>query len=108
MNYKCKNCGCEKVYAKPQGRRMGVYCAECNSWIAWTTYTKMKEIYKQIGSDDLNDHVSMRHIQKYGGATTMKCSKCDCLLYNSCEPRVRCQFDLVNAKYCPNCGRELI
>jgi len=108
MEFKCTNCGSTKVYAKPQGRRMGVYCAECNSWIAWTTYSKMKDIYKQIESEDLPDNVAMRNIFKRSGVTTMKCSKCDCLLFNSCQPKVKGQFDLVNANYCPNCGRELI
>lgn len=108
MEYKCKNCNGNKVYAKPQGRRMGVYCAECNSWIAWTSYHNMKEIYKQIAEEDLNEKIAIRNLSKYGGVITMKCSKCNCLLYDSSQPRAEGQFDLVNAKYCPNCGRELI
>ena len=108
MEFKCTNCESTKVYAKPQGRRMGVYCAKCNSWIAWTTYSNMKEIYKTIELEDLNDNVSLRDIFKRSGITTMKCSKCGCLLYNSCKPKVQGQFNLVNAKYCPKCGRELI
>lgn len=108
MNYKCQECGCEKVYAKPSGRRMGVYCSNCNSWICWTTYSKMTELYKKIEEQDLNDNVAIRKIFKRSGVTRMNCSKCGCLLYNSCYSSPEGQFDLVNAKFCPNCGRELI
>lgn len=108
MEYKCVQCGNHTVYAKPNGRRMGIYCSKCNSWIAWTTYAKMCEIYKTIEEQPLNDDVAIRKIFKRSGITTMKCSKCDCLLYNSCKTRPQGQFDLVNAKFCPNCGRKLI
>ncbi len=108
MEYKCSKCGCDKVYAKPEGRRMGVYCADCDNWIAWTTYSKMCEIYKTLDEASLNDRISPRKIFKKNGVTKMLCSKCNCLLYNSCVPKQKGQFDLVNAKYCPKCGRELI
>lgn len=108
LEYKCSKCGCEKVYAKPQGRRMGVYCSDCNSWICWTTYKKMTEIYKNIDEESLNDKVAIRKIFKRSGVTRMTCSKCQCLLYNSNYPKVVGQFDLVDAKFCPKCGRELI
>lgn len=108
MEFKCPKCENTKVYAKPQGRRMGVYCSNCSSWIAWTTYSNMKKIYKQIKLEDLPDNIAMRDIFKRNKITTMKCSKCSCLLYNSCQPKAKGQFDLVNANYCPNCGRELI
>lgn len=107
-NFKCKKCGCDKVYAIPSGRRMGVYCAECNEWIAWTSYRKMREIYSAIDENSLNDKVAIRKIFKKRGITTMRCSKCDCLLYDSSTPKIQGQFDLVNAKFCPRCGRGLI
>ena len=108
MNYKCPKCGDTEVYAKPNGRRMGVYCLKCNSWISWTTYSQMCEIYKQLENKDLNDDISIRKIRKRNGYTTMECSKCGCLLYNSCSSRPQGQFDLVNAIACPKCGRKLI
>ena len=107
-NYQCPQCGCENVYAKPNGKRYGVYCSDCNAWICWATYKKMINIYKQIKEEELNDEVSIRRIFKRNGVTRMNCSKCDCLLYNSCSPKITGQFDLVNANYCPNCGRKLI
>ena len=108
MKYKCKECGSEKVYAKPSGRRMAVYCSDCNSWICWTTYKKMIEIYKKLEEQDLPDNVAIRRIYKRSGITRMNCSKYNCLLYSSCYNSPEGQYDLVNAKYCPECGRELI
>ena len=108
MEYKCPNCGCERVYAIPKGARQGVYCADCNKWICWTTFRKMKEIHANLDSDDLNDDVSLRKITKKNKITKMSCEKCGCLLYNSNYPKVEGQFDLVNAIYCPKCGRKLI
>lgn len=108
MNFKCDECGGEKVYAKPTTRRIGIYCADCNKWICWTTYKKMMELRKEMKPEELNDNVALRKIHKHSGITKMTCSKCDCLLYNSCYSSPEGQFDLVNAKYCPHCGRELI
>ena len=108
MTYECRKCGSHKVYAAPQNNRMGVYCADCNEWICWTTYAKMKEILADLKKEDLNDSVSLRHIKRYGRNTTMRCSKCDCLLYDSSDVVPRIQFNLVHAKYCPFCGRKLL
>lgn len=108
QDYKCKKCGCNKVYAKPSSRRIGIYCSNCDTWICWTTYQKMRELYKEKSLENLNDKVTLKKITKYGGITTMRCSNCECLLYNSCMPKVQGQFDLVNAKFCPKCGRVLL
>ena len=108
MEYICPECGHNKVYVKPNGRRMGVYCADCNTWITWCTYKIAQSIYEEMKSQPLNDKVALRKIAKRTGITTMRCSKCDCLLYNSSFPKVLGQFDLVNARFCPTCGRELL
>lgn len=106
--YQCKECGSYNVYAKPGGRRSGVYCADCDKFICWVEYEEVRELYnKKIEESCLDDTVAQKKILKRSGITTMRCSKCDCLLYNSCKPKVRSQFDLVNAKFCPKCGRML-
>jgi len=87
---------------------MGVYCLDCGAWIAWAKYSEMIEIYKNISDDELNDRLAKRKIYKRSGITNMKCSKCHCLLYDSRYPKTIGQFNLVDAKYCPRCGRELI
>lgn len=87
---------------------MKVYCSDCNEFISFTTYKKMVELYKLIEEKDLNDDVALRRIYKRSGITRMNCSKCDCLLYSSLQSKILGQFDLVNASYCPKCGRKLI
>ena len=104
----CSKCGSDSIYAVPDGVQIKVYCAKCQSFIGFTSYKKMKAIYKHLDEKDLSDSLSLRKIKKFSGVTKMTCSKCNCLLYNSLFPVVQGQFDLVNAKYCPNCGRELI
>ena len=104
----CEKCGCNKVYAKPSSRRIELYCADCDAWICWTTYAKMCELYKKKDDSDLNDKVALKKILKKNRIITMRCSKCDCLLYNSTKPKVQYRFNLVNAKFCPQCGREFI
>lgn len=106
--YKCRKCDSVNIYAKPNNRRIGLYCTNCNSWICWVTYPEMCEIYKNKDEFNLNDNVALKKITKYSTTTTMRCSKCDCLLYNSSQPKMQGQFDLANAKFCPNCGRELL
>ena len=108
--YTCKKCGSTRAYAIPSGRRMSIHCADCDEWICFTTYKKMLELYRKIQDDPdfLGDSLSLRLIRKWKGKTTMSCSKCDTLLYSSAFPRIKGQFDLVHARFCPNCGRKLI
>lgn len=87
---------------------MDVYCSDCNTWICKTTHRKGIDIYRKINLDDLNENVTMRKFSRAGGALRMTCAKCGTLLFNGAFPRVEGQFDLVNANYCPVCGRELI
>ena len=108
MEFVCPNCGQTRVYVKPSGRRMSVHCADCNTWITWTTYRNAVKIYDNLQEENLNDAVSVRKILKRKSNTKMTCSKCGCLLYNSDFPKVLGQYNLVNAKFCPECGRELI
>lgn len=88
---------------------MGAWCRECNSWISWITYDEMMKLYKELENEqDLGDKITLRKVHKKKNTTVIECSRCGCLLYNSCKPRVQGQFDLVMAKFCPQCGRELI
>ena len=87
---------------------MGVYCADCNSWICWTTFDKMRKIQGKVDESTLNDHMAIRKFKVRNGTKMILCSKCGCLLYNSKEPPPQSQFNLLAAKFCPNCGRELL
>lgn len=108
MDYVCKHCGSAKVCIKPSGRRYGVYCSECDSWIEWTTLRGALEFHKDIDPEALDEHMALRKYTKRNNRVTLKCSKCGCLLNDSLQLKVRGQFDLINARFCPNCGRELI
>lgn len=108
IEYICKNCGGNKVFVRPSGRRMAVYCANCETYICPTTYTVAQSIYKEMNPEDLSDSLSMRKFRKCAGATVMECSRCGCLLYNSAFKKIEGQFDLVNARFCPDCGRKLV
>lgn len=101
------NCNHTNYYAKPSGRRIGVYCTDCNTWICWTTYSKMCELYEHKENELIDDSTAYKRISKSKNRViTMQCSKCDCPLYDSSKPRIQYRFDLVNANFCPKCGRR--
>lgn len=105
----CKNCKSNKYYAKPSGRKIGLYCADCNTWISWITYSDICKIYEDKENELLDDNVAFKRISKSKKrVTTMQCSQCGCPLYDSSKPRVQYRFNLVNAKFCPKCGRQFI
>ncbi len=105
----CKNCKSNKYYAKPNGRKIGLYCDDCNTWIRWITYSDICQLYENIEKELLDDDVAFKRISKSKKrVTTMQCSKCGCPLYDSSKPKVQYRFSLVNAKFCPKCGRQFI
>lgn len=102
----CQKCNSTKYYTKPNKRRIGLYCADCNAWICWIPYLKLCNLYHEI--KPIAEDKAIKKITKRSGITTMRCSNCECLLYNSCKRNIQNQFDLVNAKFCPKCGRQFI
>lgn len=87
---------------------MAIYCSACDTWICWSSYPETRDIYKNKDELISDDKFALKKFFKRNGITTMRCSKCNCLLYDSCKPKVQSQFNLVNAKFCPKCGRELL
>lgn len=105
----CKHCNSTKYCAKPNGKRIGLYCADCDNWICWIKYPDLCKLYENKENKLLNDNGAFKRISKSKNrVTTMRCSDCDCLLYDSSKPKVKYRFNLVNAKFCPKCGREFI
>lgn len=49
---------------------------------------------------------STRFVKRYGNVSTMMCRVCKCQLYRSDAKKPEGQFDLIEAKYCPMCGRK--
>lgn len=107
-DYICDKCGCTIVIAKPSGPTISVYCSRCRHKIANTTYAGMLAIYEKLKGTPLGEEFALKSVKKNGKVVRMNCSKCGCLLHNSSMPRPRGQFDLVDADYCPKCGRELL
>lgn len=109
-DYECKKCGSKKVYAKPiSGGRYGAFCDDCGERITYIKYNELAEINKQYReSCGEKDNVAFKSFRKYDTSVRMTCSNCGCLLYNSAFPKIKGQFNLVDAKFCPYCGKELI
>ena len=108
MIYECKKCGQTEVFIKQVGNQTGLYCLKCSAWIKWLTKAEIKKAYEHIKEQHNDKNVSIRTFIKKNGNTIIRCSECGCQLYNSNTPRPQGQFDLIGAKYCPQCGKELI
>ncbi len=45
----CKHCDSTNYYAKPSGRKIGLYCANCNTWISWISNRRTSMITRFWG-----------------------------------------------------------
>lgn len=108
MIFECKKCGQTDVFVKQVGKQTGLYCSNCSAWIKWLTKEEIKNVFKYIKEQSDDENVSPRAFVKKNGITIIKCSECGCQLYNSNAPKPLGQFDLIEAKFCPQCGKKLI
>ena len=108
MKFKCSKCECTEVHIRQAGKHTGLYCSKCNAWIKWLSKPEVKEAYEYIKKSYDDKKVSFRTFHKRNGATVIRCSECGCQLYHSNMPKPQGQFDLIDAKFCPLCGLELI
>ena len=49
-----------------------------------------------------------KRIGRTGKDTFIRCSECNCQLYHSAAPKPVGQFDLIDAKFCPKCGKKFV
>lgn len=104
--FTCDKCGCTDVIIRQVNSKTGVYCRNCGAWLAWI---KVKDISKIRADAKYTDDQAERKITKYKGTMLIKCGNCRTLLYNSSKQIPEgSQFNLIDAKYCPYCGRELV
>ena len=103
--YTCPDCGCEEVIIKQVNKRTGVYCKDCYRWLAWV---QTKDINKLRRRAKYNETQAPRKFIKFKGNTIIKCGNCGTQLYHSAMPEPEGQFNLMNAVYCPKCGKELV
>lgn len=108
MDYRCAKCDTTDVFINQAGKQTGLYCSNCSAWIKWLTKEEIKEVSEYIKERHGDKDAAMRVFKKRLGATIIRCSECGCQLYNSSTPKPQGQFDLIDAKYCPQCGKEFI
>lgn len=104
----CKKCQSDKVIIKQAGKMTGAYCQDCGAWIKWLNDKELKQFYKKLREETNSNGKAFRAFTKIRGMTIIKCSNCKCQLFHSDAPEPVGQFNLLNAKYCPKCGAELI
>lgn len=107
--YKCGKCGSLNVCVKLSGKRAGLYCADCGAWIEWLSYSNTKHAYKYLRDSGLiPENAAIKQVGKFQGSMIVYCSECKCQLSHSSAPRPTGQFDLIDAKFCPKCGKEFV
>lgn len=105
----CIKCGSSNLKVMQSKTRTGLYCSDCGAFIQWLTRRNdIKEAYNLFIHKKEIRGKAIKRIIKYGGITTIRCEKCDCLLYTSNVEAPCGQFDLIDAKYCPKCGVEFV
>lgn len=104
----CKKCKSSNYEIRQAKTKTGAYCKDCGAWIKWVKNEERNSYYKEELSKPGNENKVARSYFKKGGITRIKCGRCKCQLYNSNAPEPIGQFNLVDAKFCPQCGAELL
>lgn len=82
---------------------------ECKSLVRWlNSKIEVRDAYEQLIDKESIVGRAIKKIIKYGRTTTIRCEKCNCLLYSSNADPPAGQFDLIDASFCPNCGAEFV
>lgn len=107
MKYSCKKCKSENIHVRQANKRTGMYCTDCGAWIQWLTYRETLRTYDHMEKKNLiPKDKAYKRSGRFKASTIVKCSNCGCQLFHSDSPKPLGQFDLIDAKYCPLCGRE--
>jgi DNA-directed RNA polymerase subunit RPC12/RpoP len=66
--YTCKHCGGENIYLEQRGNNKGVFCTDCDSWIAWVGKKVLgsKELKQQI---DASSAANLERTKRLKGET---------------------------------------
>lgn len=109
MKYSCRKCSSENVYVKQANKLTGMYCADCGAWIQWLTYRETLRTYDYMKKKGLlPEGKAYKRVGRFRTSTIVKCSNCSCQLFHSDSLKPLGQFDLIDAKFCPQCGFEFI
>lgn len=104
----CKKCESNNYEIKQSKTKTGAFCKDCGAWIKWVKSEEINNYYKTELSKPENKDKVKRSILNRNGITRILCDRCKCQLYNSNAPEPIGQFNLLNAKFCPQCGAELL
>lgn len=105
--YVCPKCGGNRIEIKFKSIHYGLYCLDCGAWVTWTDDKKVKKDYEYSLQFEENKNTVLKIIKTRMGRKKIRCP-CGCLLYSSGYMPPEGQFDLLYAKYCPECGKKLI
>ena len=109
MTYVCARCGSENICIKQANKRTGMYCSDCGAWIQWLSYREMLRTYNHMKESGLlPDGRAYKRVSQFKTGRIVKCSNCGCQLFHSESPKPLGQFDLIDAKFCPQCGWEFL
>lgn len=108
MNFECKKCRSKNLTIKSVTGRNALYCKDCNTFLQWLDYDSVMFMHEYLQDQEGNELKAYKRMIKKENATVLKCSECNTQLYNSSCPKPQGQYDLINARFCPVCGREFI
>lgn len=103
--FTCRKCGSDEIIIRQVGEKRGVYCKDCMAWIAWVDTADIRKLRSKT---ERAEDEAARVFKKFENGIKMSCGNCKTLLYNSAKKRPEGQFDLLEAKYCPYCGKRLV
>lgn len=109
LNEKCRKCDGDNLQVLQVGEHTGLYCRDCGAWVRWLkTGREVRDAYSRYISLDEVRGKAIKKVFKSGRTTLIRCEKCNCLLYSSNVNKPVGQFDLIDASFCPKCGREFV
>lgn len=105
----CEKCGSKNLKVKQSNTKTGLYCSDCGALVQWLKRkVDIREAYNILLNNNDVRGKAIKKVVKYGRTTTIRCEKCNCLLFTSSVGVPYGQFDLIDAKFCPNCGVEFV
>lgn len=108
MLYSCRKCNSENIQIRQAHKRTGLYCKDCGAWIQWVTYREAQRMHDHLKKKGFADNKAFKRVCRSGTHTIIRCSECDTQLYHTNAPAPVGQFDLIDAVFCPKCGKEFV